>query len=253
MKESRQKSDPGGLPGSKHVAAGTMPSLHSVAEQETTNKRPTASSAREQGTVTDIMTDKINMPLWLQVIASMSIPVILALLALVSLINPQFAELRTLIIENRDDIAALDHKLSGEIAALDSKQSGNLLALDTKLSGEIAALDTKLSGEIAALDTKLSGQISALDSRLTGEIAALDTKLSGEIAALDTKLSGQISALDSRLTGEIARLDNRITVEVTRLDNKFDALANLMIVAHTNGGATEAELVAIWESVRNPE
>ena len=183
MKESRQKSDPGGLPGSKHLAAGTMPSLHSVAEQETTNKRPTASSAREQGTVTDIMTDKINMPLWLQVIASISIPVILALLALVALINPQFAELRTLIIENRDDIA-------------ENREA-------------IAALDIKLSGEIAALDNKFSG--------------------------------------------EIARLDNRITVEVTRLDNKFDALANLMIVAHTNGGATEAELVAIWESVRNPE
>lgn len=129
------------------------------------------------------MTDKINMPLWLQVIASISIPVILALLALVALINPQFAELRTLIIENRDDIA-------------ENREA-------------IAALDIKLSGEIAALDNKFSG--------------------------------------------EIARLDNRITVEVTRLDNKFDALANLMIVAHTNGGATEAELVAIWESVRNPE
>ncbi len=172
MKESDQK----GLRGSKNVAAGTMQSLHSVAQQETTDKRPAAaSSVREQDAATDIMTDKINMPMWLQVIASISIPVILALLALVALINPQFAELRTLIIENRDDIAALE-------------------------------------------------------SRLTNEIVALDNKFSGEIA----------------------RLDNRITVEVTRLDNKFDALANLMIVALTNGGATEAELVAIWESVRNP-
>lgn len=223
MKESDQK----GLRGSKNVAAGTMQSLHSVAQQETTDKRPAAaSSVREQDAATDIMTDKINMPMWLQVIASISIPVILALLALVALINPQFAELRTLIIENRDDIAenreaiaALESRLTGEIAALDSRQSGNLLALDTKLSGEIAALDTKLSSQIAALE-----------SRLTNEIAALDNKFSGEIA----------------------RLDNRITVEVTRLDNKFDALANLMIVALTNGGATEAELVAIWESVRNP-
>lgn len=129
------------------------------------------------------MTDKINMPMWLQIVASISIPVILALLALVALINPQFAELRTLILENRADIA-------------ENRES---------------------------------------------------------ILALDTKLSGQIAALDSRLTSEIARLDNRITTEVTRLDNKFDALANLMIVALTNGQATEAELVAIWESVRDPE
>ncbi|MCY4073546.1 MAG: hypothetical protein OXG60_19815 [Chloroflexi bacterium] len=148
--------------------------------------------------MTDGGANKINIPLWLQIVASISIPVILTLLALVALINPQFAELRTLIIENRDDIAALDLKLSGEIAAL-------------------------------------------------------DTKLTGQIAALDIKLTGEIAALDSRLTGEISRLDNRITVEVARLDNKFDALANLMIVAHSNGGATEAELVAIWESLRNPE
>ena len=153
----------------------------------------------------EVMTDKINMPMWLQVVASISIPVILALLALVALINPQFAELRSLIIENRDDIAenreaiaALDIKLTGEIAALDSKQTGNLLALESKLSSEIAALDSKL-------------------------------------------------------TAEITRLDNRLTVEVTRLDNKFDALANLMIVALTNGEPTEAELVAVWESIRAAE
>lgn len=120
-----------------------------------------AGSNVEQVPVADDGVNNMKFPLWLQVIASISIPVILALLALVALMNPQFAELRGLAIENRDAIVALD----------------------------------------------------------------------------------------SRLTGEISRLDNRITVEVTRLDNKFDALANLMIVAHTNGGATEAELVAIWESI----
>ena len=144
--------------------------------------------------MTEVMTDKINMPMWLQVIASISIPVILALMALVALINPQFAELRALILENRDDIA----ENREAIAALDSKQTGNLLALESKLSSEIAALDSKL-------------------------------------------------------TAEITRLDNRLTVEVTRLDNKFDALANLMIVALTNGEPTEAELVAVWESIRAAE
>ena len=207
------------------MAAGAMPSPQGMAQHGVPVKAPAqfqssrasaTSSEGERGNLNDVMTDKINMPLWLQVIASISIPVILALLALVALINPQFAELRTLIIENRDDIA-------------ENREA------------------------ISALDIKLTGEISALDIKLTGEISALDTKLTGEISALDTKLTGEISALDSRLTAEVSRLDNRITVEVTRLDNTFDALANLMIVALTNGGATEAELVAIWESVRNPE
>lgn len=117
---------------------------------------------------------KLQLPLWLQIVASISIPLIMAFLALAALINPQFAELRSLIRENREAIVALEIKFTGDITALDSK-----------------------------------------------------------------------------FTSEIARLDNRITEEVTRLDNKFDALANLMIVALTNGEPTEAELVAVWESIRD--
>ncbi len=162
-----------------------MPSLQASAEHRVTGKplapspgtRASSSlSEGKQDNATKAMTNKIDLPLLLQVIASISIPVILAMLALVALINPQFAEQRALTIENRDNIAALD-----------------------------------------------------------------------------TKLSGEISALESKLSGEIARLDNRITVEVARLDNKFDALANLMIVALSNGPATEAELVAVWESIRAAE
>ena len=209
-----KKLDSGDHRGTQQKGTGAEPSLQGIAQEGIGGKAPARfqssrssapPSVGKHGNVTEVMTDKINMPMWLQVVASISIPVILALLALVALINPQFAELRSLIIENRDDIAenreaiaALDIKLTGEIAALDSKQTGNLLALESKLSSEIAALD-------------------------------------------------------SRLTAEITRLDNRLTVEVTRLDSKFDALANLMIVALTNGEPTEAELVAVWESIRAAE
>ena len=210
-------------------------------------------SELKQGKAADIMTGKIDMPMLLQVIASISIPVILTIFAFVALINPQFANQQRLIIENRDSIAALDKKLSGEIAALDTKLSARIVALDIKLSGEIAALDSKLSGEIAALDIKLSDRITALDIKLSDRITALDIKLSDRITALDSKLSGEIAALDSKLSGEIARLDNRFTVEVARLDSKFDALANLMIVALSNGEPTEAELVAVWESILSEE
>ena len=198
-----KKLDAGQHRGTQQKGTGAEPSLQGIAQAGIGGKPPARfqssrssapPSVGKHGNVTEVMTDKINMPMWLQVIASISIPVILALMALVALINPQFAELRALILENRDDIA----ENREAIAALDSKQTGNLLALESKLSSEIAALDSKL-------------------------------------------------------TAEITRLDNRLTVEVTRLDNKFDALANLMIVALTNGEPTEAELVAVWESIRAAE
>lgn len=140
---------------------------------------------REQETLAVTIASKLQLPLWLQIVASISIPLIMAFLALAAMINPQFAELRSLIRENREAIVALEIKFTSEIAALDSK------------------------------------------------------------------LTSEIARLDNRITEEVTRLDNRITEEVTRLDNKFDALANLMIVALTNGEPTEAELVAVWESIRD--
>ncbi len=50
----------------------------------------------------------------------------------------------------------------------------------------------------------------------------------------------------------IAELDSKIDAVDTKFDNKFNNLANMMIVAHTNGDVTEAELVAIWQRVIEP-
>lgn len=150
---------------------------------------------------------KLQLPLWLQIVASISIPLIMAFLALAAMINPQFAELRSLIRENREAIVALEIKFTSEIAALDSK--------------------------------------------FTSEIARLDNRITEEFTGLDNRITEEVTRLDNRITEEVTRLDNRITEEVTRLDNKFDALANLMIVALTNGEPTEAELVAVWESIRD--
>ena len=50
----------------------------------------------------------------------------------------------------------------------------------------------------------------------------------------------------------IAELESRIDAVETKFDNKFNNLANMMIVAHTNGDVTEAELVAIWQRVIEP-
>lgn len=155
--------------------------LERIQARETAASR----SERERETLAVPIASKLQLPLWLQIVASISIPLIMAFLALAAMINPQFAELRSLIRENREAIVALEIKFTSEIAALDSK------------------------------------------------------------------FTSEIARLDNRITEEVTRLDNRITEEVTSLDNKFDALANLMIVALTNGEPTEAELVAVWESIRD--
>ena len=50
----------------------------------------------------------------------------------------------------------------------------------------------------------------------------------------------------------ITELDGKIDAVEAKFNNKFNNLANMMIVAHTNGNVTEAELVAIWERVIEP-
>lgn len=49
----------------------------------------------------------------------------------------------------------------------------------------------------------------------------------------------------------ISELGGNIDVVEAKFGNKFENLANMMIVAHTNGNVTEAELVEIWERLNN--
>lgn len=68
-------------------------------------------------------------------------------------------------------------------------------------------------------------------------------------------LGSRFDTLEAKVdanTIAITQLDGKIDAVETKFDNKFKNLADMMIVAHTNGDVTEAELVAIWERVIEP-
>lgn len=71
----------------------------------------------------------------------------------------------------------------------------------------------------------------------------------GPIVGMFIWLNGQFSDISSNL----ARIESSVTAKIetveTKFDNKFDNLSDMMILAHTNGEVTEAELVEIWEKV----
>ena len=66
------------------------------------------------------------------------------------------------------------------------------------------------------------------------------------------RLDGRFDRLEDKVDANIAaiiKLDGNIDAVGTKFDNKFENLADTMITAHTNEGASEAELVAIWKRV----
>lgn len=48
---------------------------------------------------------------WLQILAAVGIPLVLAYLALVGLVNPQFSEIREIVSSNRDTIAIVENNI----------------------------------------------------------------------------------------------------------------------------------------------
>ncbi|MCY4537906.1 MAG: hypothetical protein OXE52_06710 [Chloroflexi bacterium] len=78
---------------------------------------------------------------------------------------------------------------------------------------------------ILILVVLLGGLVGIINPRFE----ALEANLGAKINVLDVSLSAKIDAVDAKF------------------DNKFDKLAEMMIIAHTNGEATREELIAIWE------
>ena len=63
------------------------------------------------------------------------------------------------------------------------------------------------------------------------------------IVGLTAVIAGfQLGGVETRLTAKIDSVE-------TKFDNKFNNLASMMIVAHTNGEATAEELAAIWGKI----
>ena len=108
---------------------------------------------------------------------------------------------------------------------------------------------------LVVLLSTLLGIINPRFDAIERRFDTLEAKVDANTIAI-TGLDGKINAVETSLTSKIdaveANLNSRIDAVETKFDNKFNGLAEMMIVAHTNGDVTEAELVAIWERVIEP-
>ncbi len=89
----------------------------------------------------------------------------------------------------------------------------------------------------------INPRFDAIDSRFD----AIDSRFD----AMDSRFDALEAKVDANSLA-ITALDGKIDALDTKFDNKFNNLANMMIVAHTNGDVTAEELVAIWERVVEP-
>lgn len=83
---------------------------------------------------------------------------------------------------------------------------------------------------------------------LDGRMDTLEDRMDSLEAKVDENTVA-ITNLDSKIDAVEANLNSKIDTVEAKFDNRFENLANMMIVAHTNGNVTEAELVEIWERV----
>ncbi len=65
--------------------------------------------------------------------------------------------------------------------------------------------------------------------------------------SLEAKIDANRAAIAANTSAITANASS-----ISRLDNKFNNLADMMIIAHTNGNVSEAKLVAIWERAEKP-
>ena len=133
-----------------------------------TDPVPRRSSDKEVD-LSDQKSNESNAVHWLQILAAVGIPLLLAYLALVSLVNPQFAEMRELIrsnlnaiISNRDAIAAN----SSSIARLEDRLNSNIESLDARIDSSIESLESRIDGRIDSLESRIDGRIDSLESRI---------------------------------------------------------------------------------------
>lgn len=87
--------------------------------------------------------------------------------------------------ENLKDILEIVGAIKDGMATKD-----DLAAVENRLTGKIDAVDIKLTGKIDAVDIKLTRRIDALDNKMTMELRSIQTELD------DMKLS--LSRLEKR-------------------------------------------------------
>lgn len=120
-------------------------------------------------------------------------------------------------------LAALAERVTALEGRMDSAE-GRLTALETNSAtkNELAALDTKLSEAIATEKTRAEGAEATLDARITSEVATLVASIEKEVSTLNTRIDTEVSTLNTRINTEVSTLSDRITTEVSTLSDRID-------------------------------
>lgn len=108
--------------------------------------------------------DQSGVVRWLQLLAAVGIPLLLAYLAFAGLVNPQFAELRDLISSNRDLISSNRDLISSNRDLI----SSNREAIAANASS-IQNLETKLDNSVERLEARIDLVIEVLILAFTNE------------------------------------------------------------------------------------
>ena len=91
---------------------------------------------------------------------------------------------------------------------------------------DLQALELRLSNQIKELDARLTSQNKELDARLTNQNKELEARLGSQIKELDARLNSRINELDARLREMESRLKYDLTV---RLGSMLVVVAGLVI------------------------
>ena len=80
---------------------------------------------------------------WLKIVAAVGIPLALLYLAVAGLVNPQFAELRKLVSNNRDAIISNRDLISSNREAIAANAS-SIERLEAKIDSSVARLEARI-------------------------------------------------------------------------------------------------------------
>lgn len=107
---------------------------------------------------------------------------------------------------------------------------------------QITALDIKVTGEISTLNVTLTASIAALDSKIDMGINNLNAKVDGNASTIDGRVTSEVSTINARITSEVSTLNNTITTkdsaQTQALNNHKQAAS-----AHDVSNITNAESV----------
>ena len=145
----------------------------------------------------------------------------------------------------------------GSVFLLVSPRFDSLEGRIDSVEGRFDSLEGRFDSVEGRFDS-VEGRIGSLEGRfdsLEGRFDSLEGRfdsLEGRFDSLEGRfdsLEGRFDSLEAKVdenTLAISTLDSKIDAVDAKFGHQLDKLADMMIVAHTNGSVTEAELAEIW-------